>query len=324
MRVAHSRARALPVRFMPRAIRGALGASACLAGLLVAALVEGPCLAADAESTPPAAPGTDVARFQYTALTPSGVHRDTATETGTLGLTFRDFNLAFPVAGLGTDMTWFGGIGTRDLSLDFSGFAPSQGPLHVPQVYAAYAVAGFHRSMSGDRAIVALLATGRFADRLNADVPLATGGLAVLRQRLGPSARWGFGAVAGADFGDPLLTPVIEYAYSDGRWTANLQLPLNGDVRYWIGDRVSVGARWLVQGGAYRVTSEERAVDTARVTAGTLAAVLSLGGRTGPLVELAAGRTLFQRYRALRAGNDVETLNFTAAPMVSFGAAWRF
>jgi len=172
--------------------------------------------------------------------------------------------------------------------------------------------------------VLAIVSTGRYADRLQADVALSTGGVAVWRHTLGPADRWGLGVAATADFGDPALTPVAEYAHWDARWTANVRAPFEGQVRYWLAEWVSLGGQWLVQGGQFHVTAPGAAFDTARVTAGTLTAVLALGRRTGPLLELGSGRTLFRRYRALNGGDELETLNFVPAQAHTLALAWRF
>ncbi len=276
----------------------------------------------DAGGESSAEPGAEVGRVQVAVLAPASVQHGTDAEAGTLALIFRDATVNLPLAGAGTPTLWFGGLTTRALSLDFSGFTPA--PASVRDLYSAAVHAGAYWQFEPDQALLAVISTGRYADALHADVPLSTGGLAVWRRQLGPDSRWGLGFAATADLGDPAIVPLLEYAHWDARWTANVRLPMEGQVRYWLTEWVSLGGQWLVQGGQYRVTETGSALDTARVTAGTLGAVLAIGRRSGPLLELESGRTLFRRYRALKDGENVETLNFAPAAAHTLGVAWRF
>lgn len=269
-----------------------------------------------------AEPGAEVARAQVSALAPAAVQHGGPAEPGTLALVFRDGLVNLPLAGTGTSVLWFGGLTVRDLSLDFSGIGTEPAPVHDLRSAALHA--GAYWQAAPEQALLAIVSTGRYADDLHADVPLSTGGIAVWRWLLGADSRWGLGFSATADLGDPGFVPLIEYAHWDARWTANLRLPLEGQVRYWLTEWVSVGGQWLVQGGQYRVTDPGAGLDTARVTAGTLGAVLAVGRRSGPLLELESGRTLFRRYRALKDGEDVQTLNFAPAAAHALGVAWRF
>lgn len=271
-----------------------------------------------------AEPGTEVVRLQYLDLGGSGVHQASHQEAGSLSMIFRDTSVSLPVAGLGTDSIWFAGIGTRDLSLEFSGFTPTLHSLLVGELYGKYVFGGTYRQLSPDRAFLAIVAAGIFADDPNSDHGLVWGGVAVGRFRTGPTERWGLGLSAGAEFGDPLLTPLVEYAYWSSRWTANLQLPLNGDVRLWLSDEVSIGGQWLVKGGDFHVNAQGVPIDEVRVTEGSLAAVVAIGRRTGPQLELSAGRTLFRRYRVLVDGQEVNAFNFAAGDVRSAVVSWRF
>jgi hypothetical protein len=269
-----------------------------------------------------AEPGAEVARLQIAVLAPAGVQNSAAAEPGTLALIFRDALVNVPFAGAGTNVLWFGGLTVRELSLEFSGTAPAFPP--VRELHSAAIHAGTYWRVDAEQVLLAIVSTGRYADDLHADVPLSTGGIAVWRWLLGADSRWGLGISATADLGDPGLVPLLEYARWDARWTANLRLPLEGQVRYWLTEWVSVGGHWLVQGGQYYVTGPGSGLDTARVTAGTLGAVVAIGRRNGALLELEGGRTLFRRYRSLKEGEVVQTLNFAPAEAYALGVAWRF
>ena len=290
-------------------------------GLLAAAILEAGPAAAQNRA---AEPGSEAVRLHYADLAGSGVHRDSPAEAGTLSMIFREATVSVPVAGSGTPDLWFAGLATRDLSLGFSGFSPALSPLLVSELYSKTVFLGLYRQVAPDRAFLAVLAAGTFADAEHADVPLSTGGFAVWRFNTAPHERWGVGVSATNDLGDPGLVPLVEYARWTSRWTANLRLPLEGDVRFWLLDWVSLGGQWLVKGGDYHVTAEHASVDRARVTEGSLGAVFALGRRTGPQLELSAGRTLFQRYRALWDGNEVEAFNFAPGDYRSAVVSWRF
>ena len=268
--------------------------------------------------------GSEAIGLHYQDSAPAAVDTSTPPAAGKLSLVLREADLAFPVAGFGSPAIWFVGAQGRDLSLRFTHFAPALSRFLAPELDSRDVLIGTSRQYAADRAFVGVLATGRFSVGSDASVPLVTGGYALWRFLLSRNARWGVGVSATSELGTPALVPLLEYVRWSRDWTVDLRLPLEGDVRWWPSDRVSLGAQWQVRGGEYRTTDKLLPSDTVRVTEGTFAAVLAFGGRGGPQLELSSGQSLFRQYRALNDGRKQVSLDFAPAGYVAGALSWRY
>jgi hypothetical protein len=254
----------------------------------------------------------------------AAVENGTPSAAGRMSMVMREANLAFPVAGFGSPAIWFIGAHGRDVSLRFIHFAPALSPFLAPELDSRDVIVGTSRQYAADRAFVGALAMGRFSLGSDSSAPLSTGGYALWRFLLSRNARWGVGVSATAALGAPAWVPLLEYVRWSRDWTIDVRLPLEGDVRWWPSEHVSLGAQWQVKGGEYRASGPPLPYDTVQVTEGTFAAVLGLGGRSGPQFELSSGQSLFRHYRALKDGQKQVALDFAPARFVSAAVSWRY
>jgi hypothetical protein len=241
-----------------------------------------------------------------------------------MSLDIQDAFAAVPLSAAGAKVFWFGGVSVRNTVLGFSGFDPALDPALRGGLYTRVAVVGVVDHLADGRELFAIAFVGRNADDPLADAPIIAGGTVLWRAKNGPDARLGFGASATAEFGEPTLVPVFEYAAWNDAWTIDLRLPFYGQVRRWLTHGLNVGVQWLVEGGDYTVTAKGAPVNEARVTAGTLGALIAFGARTGLEMQLVAGQSLFERYQALHNSHPVVTVNFAPSPYYAAAPVWRF
>jgi hypothetical protein len=269
------------------------------------------------------APGTEVARLQYTDFADAPLRSGPRGVTGSLALIVRDAVVAVPLTSLDAPAIWFTGGFARTVTLGFSGFSAGH-PGLASVLNQRGLVLGTQRHLDNGASFVGVLAAGYFAASDDYNVPLSIGGYGLWTWSLSDHSRWGIGASATAELGDPGLLPLLHYESWHSNWTANITLPLDADVRWWLTRSVNVGGQWQARGGSYNATDGKLPFDEVRYRTGSASAVLGIGGRTGPLLDVTLGRTVYRRYRELQDKASVLTLDFKPETVISAKTAWRF
>lgn len=229
-----------------------------------------------------------------------------------------------PLTPTDAPLFYLAGVAWRTTALDFTGFSATLLPDLRGSLYSRNAAIGFVDRLPDAQELFALVFISRNADDPSTDVPVQLGGTFIWRLHASRASRLGWGVSANAEFGDPGLVPVFEYATWSPSWTLEMRLPFYAQAKYWLGPRVSAGMQWLVEGGDYYITQPGAPVTDSRFTVGTLSGLIALGSRLGPELQLIAGQTVFERYQSLHGSRSVLTVNFAPSPFYQAAAVWRF